>query len=269
MLSKQQLESIRFYMGDPEIVNLESMQGGLKAYNTMNALLSYDLHDEVDKVNEGRMLEIHNVQHLKQYIQQYLDIVKAMHMYVKKYPVETITYRIDRLSSLESIRKYGILEGFHSSCTKGFLPQYAHSKRNVVMLEIHRDKDVPYLDFEQIFKNYYAKPEEAELLLPFGTKVKHIEEVPLTDEEKTLYHDINEQPPVGKYRIYVEKPEYVVENVEGIYDEITSEESLTKLQHCLHVLMETHMLEDDDLEYYVSFKKQLMKYLSWQIIAIC
>ena len=77
MLSKQQLDSIRFYMGDPEIVNCKEMQGGLKAYNTMNALLSYDLHDEVDKVKEGRILELHNVQHLKQYIQQYVDIVKV------------------------------------------------------------------------------------------------------------------------------------------------------------------------------------------------
>ena len=58
MLSKQQLDSIRFYMGDPEIVNRKEIQGGLKAYNTMNALLSYDLHDEVDEVKEGRILDV-------------------------------------------------------------------------------------------------------------------------------------------------------------------------------------------------------------------
>lgn len=265
MLSKQQLDSIRFYMGDPGIVNRKEMQGGLKAYNTMNALLSYDLHDEVDKVKEGRILELHNVQHLKQYIQQYVDIVKAMQDYVVEHPIETVTYRIDRLSSLESIRKYGVLEGFHSSCTTGFLPQYAHSKQNVVLLEIHRDKDVPYLDFANIFEGYYAKPEEAELLLPFGTKVKHIEEIALTEDEKEMYYDIHHLPPVGKYRIYVEKPEYIKNEIDGIYEEITNESCIARLQHCLNHLMKNHTLENDDFVYYLAFKDKLMKYLYNQI----
>ena len=266
MLSKQQLDSIRFYMGDPEIVNRKEMQGGLKAYNTMNALLSYDLHDEVDKVNEGRILELHNVQHLKQYIQQYVDIVQAMKDYVVEHPIETITYRIDRLSSLESIRKYGVLEGFHSSSTIGFLPQYAHSKQNVVMLEIHRYKDVPYLDFANIFEGYYAKPEEAELLLPFGTKVKHIEEIVLTEEEKELYHDIHHLPPVGKYRVYVEKPTYDMNSMDTLYEEITSVECVNRIQYCLNSLMKNHTLDNDDLVYYLAFKEKLMKYLCYRIM---
>ena len=113
--------------------------------------------------------------------------------------------------------------------------------------------------------SYRVKPEEAELLLPFRTKVKHIEEIALTEDEKEMYYDIHHLPPVGKYRIYVEKPEYIKNDIDGIYEEITNESCIARLQHCLNHLMKNHTLENDDFVYYLAFKDKLMKYLGNQL----
>ena len=133
MISKEQLESIRFYMGDLEVVNQIGMMGGPKAYNTMNALLSSGIFDEVNKIKEGRVLEINSVEHLKQYLCQIVDILKAMQQFVHMFSHPLVTYRIDRYASIEALRQTQQLEGFYSTCTYGYLPQYAHIKKDVVL----------------------------------------------------------------------------------------------------------------------------------------
>ena len=93
------------------------------------------------------------------------------------------------------------VQGFYSTCKWGFLEEYAHSKENIVLLEIHRDENVPYLDFEKIFESFYAKPQEAEILLPFHTRIKSVNKIQMSNEEKEKYVDKNGNPPIGKYAV--------------------------------------------------------------------
>ena len=256
MITKQQLDSIRFYMGDEEIV--KQVLGGPKAYNTINALLSSGTFDEVYKVKEGRILEISSVQHLKQYLQNMVDILMAM-VEFKNHKHSLVTYRIDRYASIVALQQTKQLEGFYSTCTYGYLPQYAHIKKDVVLFEIHREDDVPYLDFETLFE-HYAKKEEAELLLPPKAIVTSFEEVCLTDEEKQLYYDMENKAPVGKYRIFVSKPTYPCKNT---YDDITSETSVIKLQECLRVFMKEESLSKEQELFYIEWKQQVLEYLGF------
>ena len=257
MITKQQLDSIRFYMGDEEITN--QMLGGPKAYNTINALLSSGFFDEVNKVKENRVLEIVNTQHLKQYLQNIVDILLAMEEFVKEKKLPLVTYRIDRYASLEALQQTKQLEGFYSTCTYGYLPQYAHIKKDVVLFEIHREEDVPYVDFETLF-DHYAKKEEAELLLPPKAKVTLIEEVALSEKEKMLYYDMDHKEPVGKFRIHIAKPCYPCNNT---YDVITSDESVKKLQECLQVFMKQENLSKEQELFYLDWKQQVLEYLGF------
>lgn len=47
--------------------------------------------------------------------------------------------------------------------------EYTATNADIIMLEIERD--VPYLDFEELFEESYAKPEEAEIHLRKNTEL--------------------------------------------------------------------------------------------------
>ena len=188
-----------------------------------------------------------------------VDILKAMHSFVQKNHHPLVTYRIDRYASIDALQQTLQLEGFYSTCTYGYLPQYAHIKKDVVLLEICRDEDVPYLDFETLFENY-AKKEEAELLLPCKAVVKSIEEVNLSNEEKELYYDMDYKAPVGKYRLYVAKPIYPSEDT---YEYLTSNNSVQQLQECLLVLKNGENLASELMSFYNHWKESLVKYIGY------
>ena len=94
----------------------------------------------------------------------------------------SVTFRLDRLSSLQRFEAdHHRVSGFFSTCKRGFLPEYAHKKADIVMLETERDSSVPFLDFEDIFADCYAKPEEAEILLTFGMYIYQMTPLPLSE----------------------------------------------------------------------------------------
>ena len=70
-LKNKELDCIRFYMGDPDVQ--DTFRGGLKAYNTINALLHKGIQNELDLISENRVIEIYDQDHLKQYL-DYLGI---------------------------------------------------------------------------------------------------------------------------------------------------------------------------------------------------
>ena len=122
--TKEEINAIKFYLGDKEIVNKNVYRGGGKAYQTINALLNYGVRNEMDKALEGKVVEIYDVQHLK----SYLELIKLVFGAAVKYrnannsPNNT-SYRVDRLSSFEAFvgNKDHKIEGFFSTCKNGLL----------------------------------------------------------------------------------------------------------------------------------------------------
>ena len=55
--TKEEINAIKFYLGDKEIVNKNVYRGGGKAYQTINALLNYGVRNEMDKALEGKVVE--------------------------------------------------------------------------------------------------------------------------------------------------------------------------------------------------------------------
>lgn len=272
-LSAYELDCIRFYMGDPEIVNRGDFRGGPKAYNTINALLHDGIQNEIDKMSEGKRIEIFDAEHLKSYMSLIAAIYVAMQKYSQSHENRHLTtYRVDRFSEIAGLKEKKRIEGFYSTCKWGYLSEYANTKANVVLLEIVREENIPYLDFESLFAKYYAKPQEAEILLPFDAKVKKVEEVPLTEEEKILYQDIHGEPPIGKFKVRLEyndslelKKSWTLDAWEDLQHEILSSETIMCVQNCLKHLNECKQLEKEELKFYTDWKQKIKLYIAKMI----
>ena len=94
----------------------------------------------------------------------------------------------------------------------------------------------------------------------FDSIIQKIEEIELTDEEKKTYYDMNSNPPVGKYRIFVTKNNYehlpyLLVNKESLIHEDT----ILRLQACLNQLKENELSEEDK-EFYNTFKEKFINY---------
>lgn len=256
----EMLDCIRFYMGDPQIVARGDFRGGPKAYNTINALLHLGVQNELDKLREGRVLEIYDRAHLISYLRLIETMDRAMSPEAAE---QTCTWRVDRLHAVETLRARGEIEGFYSTCKRGFLPEYAHTKADVALMEMVRAPGVPCLDFEALFGAGYAKPEEAEILLPFGAVVRHVEELPLSESEKTLYTDLNGEPPRGKFRIHLAPPtDMGGSDADTWWAAVTSEEAVQHARRCLTLLRDTRQLPPADMDFYCTWKKHLQYWLA-------
>ncbi len=261
MIDDFMLDCIRFYMGDPEITYRSNFRGGPDAHNTINALLNHGIRNELDKLREGRVIEIYDRAHLVQYLNVIAAIDRAMRC-ADSPSVQTVAWRVDRLSAVHTLTAQGKTEGFYSTCKRGFLPTYARTKVDVALLEIVRAPEVPCLDFETLFGVDYAKPEEAEILLPFGAVVRQAEELPLTPEERGRFTDLHGQPPKGKYRLYLEMPQTgaVCASPDALWHEITAESTVQQVRHCLALLRDTGALPSVELAFYCGWKDKIRCY---------
>lgn len=259
-LKNKDLNCIRFYMGDPDVQN--EFRGGLKAYNTINVLLHKGIQNELDLISENRVIEIYDKDHLKQYLDLIIRIYKSMIQYLNEFENNhLITYKIDRYSTIIQMKESNQIEGFFSTCKYGYLEEYAHIKKDVILLEIIRDSNIPYLDFECLFNDKYAKSKEAEILIPFDTKISLIEELECSKEEKELYYDMEGNKPLGKYRIHLVNGDIKTQKIEE--SEILKD--VEHVQSCISNLMEHKELNQEDLEFYIKWKDDLKNYLLFKI----
>lgn len=261
-----QMEAIRFYMGDSEIVKQGIYRGGAKAYNTINALLHYGTQDEIEKIRDGKPIEIYDREHLESYLRLIAEIRNAMEVYREQHccdeKIYQTTYRIDRLSAVERFQNDRKIYGYFSTCKWGFLPEYARTKSDIVLLEVHRSRKVPYLDFAELFQDRYAKPEEAEILLPYGAEITNFKEIPLTQEECTVYTDMNGRQPRGKWRLEVScgsQTVYTEEEKAEAYRFCVDSVRVREMIRCMKLLSENKKLSEADEYLYSEWKCTLMK----------
>lgn len=274
ILNEEELLAIRFYMGDPEVAENGPYEGGTEAYNTINALMHPGSANEQDKAKEGRVMMLTGSDQLKSYLILILHIYRAMEKYSqyclqngieKNSGSSAMSFRLDRLSSIQRFEAdHHRVAGFFSTCKRGFLPEYSRKKADVVMLEVERDSSVPFLDFEDIFEGCYAKPEEAEVLLPFGMIIDRMMPVSLTDQEAVLYRDMNGRPPAGKWRLHMTMepwPEIAEEKLQEMYQTVTDDEAVGRIMKCMDLLTAGEVLTDDEEIFYGTWKKQLQRYI--------
>lgn len=266
----------RFYMGDPAAAAEGAFRGGPKAYNTINALLHPGTENEEDKAKEGRVICLEDAAHLKSYLQIMVDVFLTMEKYrrLKSGTGQSrTTYRIDRASSLERfLRNEGSVYGFFSTCKYGFLPEYAHAKADIVLLEVERDESVPWLDFEEALGQKYAKPQEAEILLPFGMEICRREQIDISGVEKEQYTDLHGRPPCAKWHLTMTMPEFPVvsdEELRALYEAVTGEAAVNRIRRGMEKLSAGKTLTPEENSFYSIWKEQLRRWLYGAIRHAC
>ncbi len=274
-ITTEELNAIKFYLGDSKTVEDKIYLGGEKAYVTINALLNLGTRNEKDKAKEGKIVELYNVGHLKSYLSLINLIFSASVKYKDNYTEDNTgsltSYRVDRYSSLKHFLNSGSIEGFFSTCKSGLLPEYANSKIDIALLQVDRDSSVPFIDFEKLLKDHYAKPEEAEILIPFGTRITSIEKVEMTEEEKNIYHDQEGKPPVGKWIVKLSQGSYETlspTEEEQCYKYITDTNILNSIIESMRGLSSGQQLNAENERVYFEWKEKLNKYVNNNVAKI-
>jgi hypothetical protein len=266
-ITSKEIEGIKFYLGDNEVANNGTYRGGNKAYVTINALLNPGTKNEQAKIKEGKKVQIFDTQHLISYITLILDMYSAMYKYMKLKGLckSYISYKVERTYFVEElICEVKCIFGNFSTCKNGFLPQYAHDKENITLLEIVRDENLPYLDFADLLGENYSKPEEAEILIPPYSSIDKIEERSLTEEELLEYTDRSGNPPKGKKRIYIKKGNYdeiSEKELQELFGNITNEDVVKFIMKIIEKLSAKDTLSNEEIERYSNWKQSFRKYV--------
>ncbi len=226
---KAALDALRLYGGDirlrDEAGNLlfrqseDSFYGSRDAYRTLNAFLIPGIENEFSRIEkEGKQLKTIFAEQLEETIRLYCRIFRLMCLCRdnrkkngegiaveqadrKRDGEEIIAKRVERISSLAML-KDGHTHSFFSASMAGFQEEFAQ-KDGIILLEVHIPPDVPYLDFEKVLGKEYQAIDEREVLLPPFAAITVWEEKLLSAERKI--RDRNKKPPLGKYRIDVDK----------------------------------------------------------------
>ena len=216
MLTKREIEAIRFYQGDvrkriehasfSESEKEAGFFGIPSAYKTMNCLMFDGIENERERIDEGTaslnpqvFLEVEKV------IDVFCDIYRAM---CKRIALEVNPkgiqklYRTDRGISVREMRKQGKTISFTSTSKENHPKEYFRKKRELTLLEIILLPGIPYLDFEDVFGSNYRFADQKEVLLPPFVHASFYEGT-LTKEEKE-YRDADGLAPQCKYIVVLE-----------------------------------------------------------------
>ncbi len=185
-LSTAQLRAVRWYIGDVE--GNDPFWGDPKAYVTLNSLFFPGIAAEQARVREGKRLNPSILSDETRLFETMQDLLSAF------CPLEQRlrTYRIERYCDFLQMRECGRTLSFTSTSTAGFLPAY-QDREGIILMRLELVPGTLCLPMAQVLP-YYAKADEAEVLLPPGMLLSFRELLRTPDELRIL--DAKGDPPV-------------------------------------------------------------------------
>lgn len=178
MLNQEELQALRFYEGDTE--GKDPFWSDPKAYVTLNSLLFSGIDTEKARAAEKRKLNLEMLVHYEETLGVFQNLISALR---KDRHGNLHVWRVERLTDYQCFRKEGMFTSFISTSTAGFLKAY-EDKFDLVLMDIEIGEDVIAGNLQKLLP-YYAKQEEAEVLLAPYCKVT-FEEEPLPAEYKEI-----------------------------------------------------------------------------------
>ena len=172
MLTETQLAAVRWYTGDVEGDDL--FWGDPKAYVGVNALFFPGIGTETLRAAEGKRLNpalLADEERLRETLRALLSAFTPAER-------ELQTSRVERLSDYEAMRTAGHTLSFTSTSENGFLAAYS-DRRGIALLQFRIPEGTPVIRMADALP-YYAKSEEAEVLLPPGLALT-LEECPVPE----------------------------------------------------------------------------------------
>jgi len=185
-----EIQAVRYYIGDVRNLPQDGFWNDPKAYCLLNALFFPEMQAESARIAEGKKLNPELLADLPRLIDFFRNFLTVFRKSASEQ--EFITYRVERFSDYEFMRKAGKTISFTSTSEAGFLESY-QDRKGIALLRFQIPEHTPCIRMQDFFRNY-AKPEEAEILLPPELKL-HFEVLNLSESELKIL-DADGNPPL-------------------------------------------------------------------------
>ncbi len=187
MLSYRQMKALKYYIGD--VSGSAPFWSNGKAYVVLNSLFFPGIGTESARAAEGKFLDPEILADADRLESLLRDLMSAFTSCTVSAPVTT--FRVERMSDFSLCRSKSSTVSFTSTSTAGYLASYS-DRKGIALLEFPLRPGIPCVDVAHELP-YYAKPEEAEVLLPPGLHLDIREE--LLCEEHLRITDSEGHPP--------------------------------------------------------------------------
>lgn len=249
MLTSSEKKALRFYIGD--VSGDHPFYSDPKAYIMLNSLFFPGIVSESARAAEGKKLNPHILADLPRLMDFFSVLLSAFR---KETVRDKITvYRVERLSDYLLCHERGATVSLTSTSKAGFLNNY-RDRHGIVLMRFTLTPGVPCINVSETL-DYYAKPEEAEILLPPFLETE-LTEIELTPDEMNITDSLNEPPQKS-----------VIALPKGISDaypethELSTEGAAAGQRVCL-ALNSEESPRPEDIQLYSQWKSALQQELS-------
>ena len=183
---------LRYYIGD--VSGTDPFLSDPKAYLVLNSLLYDGIETEISRTKEGKFLNpavLDDVDRLLDFYDNMFSAFRKCHA-----DKDIITYRVERYNDFLPVLTGKHTVSFTSTSTGGFLDTY-RDRKGITLIKFEIPENVPCIDVAEVL-DFYAKPEEKEVLLPPFMPL-NLTEIPLTENELSIT-DSDGKIPVNSYK---------------------------------------------------------------------
>ena len=245
-ISPSAAAAVRYYQGD--VSGNDPFWGDPKAYCTLNSLFFPGITNEMARSAEGKRLNPAFLEDVDRLVGMCGDLLGAF--CEAGAMQEMLTFRVERLSDYLLCREMGRTISLTSTSKHGFLKEY-RDKKGLALLRFRIPAGTPCIDMADMLE-YYAKAQEAEVLLPPYLMLEY-QELPLTDEERRIT-DADGNPPAVSCLVTVHGIRAVSEN-----GGMLTEEGAAAGCRVYEALNRREIPDGNDVELYCSWKCAFQK----------
>ena len=187
-LTDEEVRALKFYIGD--VSGNDPFWSDPKAYVLINSLFFSGITTETARANEGKRLNTAILEDSGRLMQFFADLFSV---FAKcRLTADCRTFRVERFSDYLACKSAGETVSLTSTSTAGFLSAY-RDRIGIALMEFSLPAGTPCINVSTAL-DWYAKPEEAEVLLPPFLPMIFSESAPAGD--MLAITDAEDKPPV-------------------------------------------------------------------------
>lgn len=182
-LNNQEKRWLKYYIGD--VSGSDGFWSEPKAYLVLNSLFYDGIGTEKSRIAEGKFLNpaiLDDVDRLLDFYDNMFSAFGKCHT-----DRDIITYRVERYSDFLPIWNTNHTVSFTSTSADGFLDRY-RDRKEITLIKFFIPESISCINVAEVL-DFYAKPDEAEILLPPFMYLDLIQTVPTEKEMKITDSD--------------------------------------------------------------------------------
>lgn len=246
-MTDNEKKALRFYIGD--VSGSDKFYGDPKAYVTINSLFFPGISTEMLRAAEGKPLN----PEIPADMPRLLDFFGNLFSAFGKCSVGAAeTWRVERYSDYLLMADTGATVSLTSTSKAGFLGSY-RDRLGISLMRFSLAEGSPAIDVADVL-DFYAKPEEAEILLPPFMNLE-LKSLPMTERELSVTDSQNQPPKIYCEAVYTgEMADFDEADCTPLEDNISAVNLLRKISS-------GQKPEENEVRSYCLWKKALAGHL--------